>query len=611
METQTTVTDGFESGDYRNFAPVYLGPESEWIRPTLQVATERPISGDRSLRWSANEDPHRWAVVSNAFHLESPLESTVRLRVDGPDGEAFSAGLGIAETQSRAAVARVTESAFELTTTTWDGEPAARADVEVGRGDVYEIELSLREGELSARLVGDDDQEIATLTAETGIEPNALALYIDTIAGGGTTITFDDVVVESPPLRVREGEWTRSPAFVVLPRKPDVGEDQGNWVGAPSIIDEGDRYRMWYRIRNNEERGIGYGLAESGDGLDWEKRDDNPVFVPDHGQDSNEGISVLHVDGTYHSWYTINRDGTWQIVHATSRDGVEWESNEVVVEGYCKDPVVLRVDGTFYMYAIGPSRTEISVHTSADGRDWTRRNTFELGSHGHPGAYYVEETDTFWLYAFAEEGSASPLARVRRAPSKNGIDFGEFEPTWHDPPVGLDYRPTGGIDYGTFPGDGNGHLSDDRRILMYYQARHDYRNNRPGWRKAGDGLVVLAGTFSGLFEGIPTTVEETYEYHEFPMQATPIDGLELSADRPVTVTVAQWSPDEETAARGTIQTDAETSLAVSVSDLEPDSRYALSVAGETVTFESDGDGAAAVEIDLGPLGAAEFELARE
>lgn len=36
------------------------------------------------------------------------------------------------------------------------------------------------------------------------------------------------------------------------------------------------RYLMWYRIRSNDERGVGYGFAESEDGLNWSKYEEPP-----------------------------------------------------------------------------------------------------------------------------------------------------------------------------------------------------------------------------------------------------------------------------------------------------------------------------------------------
>jgi hypothetical protein len=140
------------------------------------------------------------------------------------------------------------------------------------------------------------------------------------------------------------------------------------------------------------------------------------------------------------------------------------------------------------------------------------------------GRYGNEYVDTPNVDRLAEEGATSPVARVRRTASSDGVHFDDLEPTWHDPRAGLEYRPTGGVDYGAFPGDEHGHLPGDRRILVYYQARHDYRNNRPDWRHAGDSVVVMAGRFTGPFEGVPTTVDDYgYAYHEFPMHTSPVD----------------------------------------------------------------------------------------
>jgi len=612
MDREPLKRDGFETGDYRNFAPVYLGPESEWIRPTAKVTDDRPIAGDYSLRWTADESPHRWALISNAFPLAEPVEVSVALRVNGPDGETYAAGVGLGETQSRAVVARATESGFELATDAWDGEPTATADAAIERGERYELALAPDGGELTATLRDTDGTELARLTGEATVEPNAVGLYVDTTAGGETALTFDDVAVDGASYRVRSDKWTRASPFVVLPRSPDVVEDQGNWVGAPTIVDEGDCYRMWYRIRNNGQRGAGYGLAESEDGVEWIKVDGNPVLVPDHAQDSNEGITVLRVDDTYHAWYTIDADGTWHVVYATSEGGIDWDDHGIVIEGYCKDPVALYVDGTYYLYAIAPGNTEFSVYTSTDGAVWTRENTFDLGSHGHPGACYVKETETFWLYAFAEEGSASPPSRVRRAASNDGIHFDDLEPTWPDPPTGLDYRSTGGIDYGTFPGDGHGHIQSDRRTLLYYQARHDYCNNRPNWRYAGDGVVVLAGRFNGLFEGVPTTINKHgYAYHEFPMHAPVVDGLDISAAAPVTVTVTRWDPTADHAVRGTVDSDAETLLSISLANLAPDATYRFQFGEDEWSEATDADGAATVETTTSGTGRDRLELDRQ
>jgi hypothetical protein len=582
-----TNRDDFESGDHRNFAPVYLGGEDDWIRPSLGVTDDDPISGDHSLRFDATDDPHEWAVVSNAFYLAPPLTLSASVRVDSPADETYRVGVGVAETAERAAVLGASPDGVALTTERWD-DADATDDATLDPGAVYEFTLSLAEDGSLAGEVRRDGEQVAALDAATALDANAVGLYVETEAGGDAALTFDDVAVDAGPYRVPADEWVRSPSFVALPRRPDVGLDQGEWVGAATVVDEGDEEKLWYRIRNNDGRGAGYGLATSEDGVSWEKSDANPLFVPDYA--SNEGITVLQVDGTYHAWYTIDHDGNWHVCHATSEDGVEWDDDGIVVEGYCKDPSAVYVDGTYYLYAIAPRRTDLSVYTSDDGRDWTLESTIELGVHSHPEAYYVDETETFWLYAFAEEGREGVQSSVRRASSSDGIEFGPLADTWSDPPVGLDDRPNGGIDYGTFPGDGHGHLPHDRRLPMYYQARHNYDNNRPGWVYAGDGRVVLGGRFTGLFAGVPTTVEgDAYAYHAFPLHAASVADLDVAADGAVTVTVEDWGDD---GGSGTLDADADTAVTVTVSGRDPGESVAVAVGDETTAVEADESGTA-------------------
>lgn len=173
---QPTTADGFETGDYRNFAPVYLGTETDWIRPTARVTDRDPIAGEYSLRCAANSDPHRWALVSNAFSLAEPVTASVALRVDGPEGEGYAAGVGFAATSSRAAVLRATTSGLELATDAWDGEPVATADAALDRGRVYRLEATLRDDELLAILTDASSSELARMSAPTSIEPHACGL---------------------------------------------------------------------------------------------------------------------------------------------------------------------------------------------------------------------------------------------------------------------------------------------------------------------------------------------------------------------------------------------------------------------------------------------------
>jgi hypothetical protein len=41
-------TDGFETGDWRNFRPHYVGDAKDWIRPNFVINDSDPHSGDNT-----------------------------------------------------------------------------------------------------------------------------------------------------------------------------------------------------------------------------------------------------------------------------------------------------------------------------------------------------------------------------------------------------------------------------------------------------------------------------------------------------------------------------------------------------------------------------------
>lgn len=73
--------DGFETGDWRNFRPRYVGDAEHWIRPQFTVTQENPIQGEHSLRWRSNDDEHQWLMLSNAFFMRAPMALSVQFRV--------------------------------------------------------------------------------------------------------------------------------------------------------------------------------------------------------------------------------------------------------------------------------------------------------------------------------------------------------------------------------------------------------------------------------------------------------------------------------------------------------------------------------------------------
>jgi hypothetical protein len=101
-------------------------------------------------------------------------------------------------------------------------------------------------------------------------------------------------------------------------------------IGAPSILVEGGRWRMWYAscvrwsVRGGQtvpEMHVKY--AESSDGIHWER--DGTVCI-DRNKPGEYAIvrpCVLHHDGLYRIWYS-SRGESYRIGYAESGDGISW-----------------------------------------------------------------------------------------------------------------------------------------------------------------------------------------------------------------------------------------------------------------------------------------------
>ncbi len=111
--------------------------------------------------------------------------------------------------------------------------------------------------------------------------------------------------------------WESDRHVCVSPNSPDEYA-----VGRPSVIHEGDKYRMWYSIRAfSKPYRIGY--AESPDGLEWTRKDDEVgITVSDTGWDS-EMICypcVVDVNGQRFMFYNGNRHGSTGFGYAVLED---------------------------------------------------------------------------------------------------------------------------------------------------------------------------------------------------------------------------------------------------------------------------------------------------
>jgi predicted GH43/DUF377 family glycosyl hydrolase len=126
--------------------------------------------------------------------------------------------------------------------------------------------------------------------------------------------------------------WKRHQEEPVLDRGPPGSADDGGAV-VPSLLRIGDRWLMWYTgVRATQSQRIHLCLAESQDGVRWEKYDGNPVLTdPDPAGAARSVISrccVRHDRGVFRLWYSFARPD-YRIHYAESLDGRTWEPGPI------------------------------------------------------------------------------------------------------------------------------------------------------------------------------------------------------------------------------------------------------------------------------------------
>ena len=129
------------------------------------------------------------------------------------------------------------------------------------------------------------------------------------------------------------------------------------------------------------------GLAESVDGINWNRPVSGPVLSPgSYGSWDETAVAAATVikDGNgykmyYHGW--SDPEGPWHIGLATSSDGINWIKHPQPVmyatsgwEFQLAPSCIIKVDSIYYLYYLGRNlpQLKIGLATSLDGINWNR-----------------------------------------------------------------------------------------------------------------------------------------------------------------------------------------------------------------------------------------------
>ncbi|UCE73608.1 MAG: hypothetical protein JSV56_11365, partial [Methanomassiliicoccales archaeon] len=106
---------------------------------------------------------------------------------------------------------------------------------------------------------------------------------------------YDNPATTNPPYQYSDPVFTTGPS----------GTWDYNALAEPMVIKEGDTYLMWY-VGTHDQSIWRIGFASSGDGINWIKSADNPIFDVKAGTWYSKYVtspSILKIDNTLKMWY--------------------------------------------------------------------------------------------------------------------------------------------------------------------------------------------------------------------------------------------------------------------------------------------------------------------
>ena len=113
------------------------------------------------------------------------------------------------------------------------------------------------------------------LRTGTFVLPDAGGRFRAWYSAGNGWVRSEGSIRPTYGLRYAESDdgrvWPAAGASCLEPIPPD---EYG--LARPFVVDRGGRLQMWFSVRSHS-RGYRFGYAESNDGLDWQRRDDQAL----------------------------------------------------------------------------------------------------------------------------------------------------------------------------------------------------------------------------------------------------------------------------------------------------------------------------------------------
>ncbi len=211
-----------------------------------------------------------------------------------------------------------------------------------------------------------------------------------------------------------------------------------------TMIKENNLYKMWFSWR--PKKAIGY--TESTDGIHWKE----PVVVLEPAGDWELDLnrpSVVYKDKMYHIWYTGQTKKNSKVGYAVSKDGIHWERKQkepvlVPEENWEKVAIMCphvlwdATEKQFKMWYSAGEQYEpnaIGYATSSDGLLWKKyvqNPVFKADPDSTWEKHKVTAAQLLfhkgWYYIFYIGFENEYLARIGIARSRNGLDHWEKLP---------------------------------------------------------------------------------------------------------------------------------------------------------------------------------------